>query len=233
MKPGVPAFHDEFQMLFQPYREAVLRFCQLITGNPWDAEDVFQETLLRTYRASLQNPSMTVNKSFLFRIATNVWIDWCRKNKLSPNPLAEDEIEYRDEAFDLHEAMECLLTALEPRQAAILLLIDVFGFASGEAAQMFESTEGAVKATLHRARSALKKQAETNRIERLVERQPMLIGRFLDAFRNDDPLAIREIYMELRRTGLEIETFPQGQRLCFRFKDPEGNVIVVCSPHLR
>lgn len=89
MKPSVPALHDEFQMLLQPYREAVLRFCKLITSNPWDAEDVFQEILLRTYRASLQNPSMTVNKSFLFRIVTNVWIDWCRKNKLSPDPLAE------------------------------------------------------------------------------------------------------------------------------------------------
>lgn len=90
-------------------------------------------------------------------------------------------------------------------------LIDVFGFAPREAAQMFESTEGAIKAVLHRARSSLKKRAETNRIERPIEHQPLLIGRFLDAFRNDDPLAIRDIYMELRRTGLQIETFPQGQ----------------------
>ncbi|MCK6205592.1 RNA polymerase sigma factor [Bacillus infantis] len=68
-----------FDCIVQPYREQLWHYCRKLTGSPWDAEDLLQDTLLKAF-SSLSRIGQTMNaKSYLFRIATNIWIDHFRK----------------------------------------------------------------------------------------------------------------------------------------------------------
>jgi RNA polymerase sigma factor (sigma-70 family) len=148
--------HNQFHQIVQPYRSALWRYCLLITGSPWDAEDLLQETLLKAF-ASLGRIKQAVSpKSYLFRMATNTWLDQCRKNKLALDSCdVDDEVAGAAEGntLEIREALELLVRHLPPRQAVVLLLIDVFRFTAREAAEIICSTEGAVTAALFRARA--------------------------------------------------------------------------------
>jgi DNA-directed RNA polymerase specialized sigma24 family protein len=39
----------EFNLIIEPYRQILWRYCRAMTGSPWDAEDLVQETLIKTY----------------------------------------------------------------------------------------------------------------------------------------------------------------------------------------
>ena len=62
-----------------PYRPDLWRYCQRLTGSAWDAEDLVQDTLQRAFAglASLWQPVHP--RAWLFRIATNLWIDRYRR----------------------------------------------------------------------------------------------------------------------------------------------------------
>ncbi|MNN51593.1 RNA polymerase factor sigma-70 [compost metagenome] len=57
-------------------------------------------------------------------------------------------------------AMETLVNQLAPNQRIALLLVDVLKYTAAESAELLNTTEGAVKAALHRARVKLRKLAD-------------------------------------------------------------------------
>ena len=75
--------------LVAPLRPALHRYCRRLTGNLWDAEDLVQETLLRAFgtlgslHQRVENP-----RAYLFRAATNVWIDTLRRRGTEADALA-------------------------------------------------------------------------------------------------------------------------------------------------
>ncbi|WP_370639072.1 RNA polymerase sigma factor [Cohnella sp. REN36] len=62
--------------------------------------------------------------------------------------------------YDVRESLELLMDALEPRQVALIVLTDVFGFTPTETASALGQPATAVKAALHRARKRLKKASD-------------------------------------------------------------------------
>lgn len=150
---------DQFSLAIAAHRPALWRYCLGLTGNPWDAEDLVQDTLVRALGRIGGVWQEVPAKAYLFRIATNLWIDCHRRCERRPA-----QVEFADEAravaeavpIDIEEAMLLLVVRLPVRQRIVLLLHDVFGFTSTETAGMVGSTEGAVKAALHRARATLR-----------------------------------------------------------------------------
>lgn len=195
LRKPVTELHDQFAEITEPIRPALWRYCLRLTGSSWDAEDLVQETLLKAFGKLRQYWQPLDPKSYLFRIATNAWIDMHRKAR--PLTAAFDEAldgGTQAAAVDPGErlaAMEALVNALPPRQRVVLLLIDVFDFTAAEVAAMIGSTEGAVKAALHRARASLRAQAGTaESTERKAPAPSPLVERFLEAFNRRDPDAI-------------------------------------------
>ncbi|SFC92453.1 RNA polymerase sigma-70 factor, ECF subfamily [Bacillus sp. OV322] len=201
---------SNYKKTIEPYRSVLWSYCYRLTGSPWDAEDLVQETLLKSL-SLLSKVFQEMNiKAYLFRIATNIWIDQHRRRKAEivdvyPMEMVQDPS--GSIQFQTLENMEFLLKHLTPKQFAALLLTDVFLFKAEEAAEIIGTTRGAVYASLERGRSALKSipkgQAQHTR-EHAVNLEPsnIVIERLLEGFRNKDAKAIASLLHEHTRTEI-------------------------------
>lgn len=199
-----------FLNVIEPHRSDLWRYCRRLTGSPWNAEDLVQETLMKALATLGQVSQPLKPKPYLFRIATNTWLNQVRRSKkiqleedfqLQPNPGESQK-------FEVQLAMEVLLQHVPPRQAVVVLLVDVFDFTAKETGEMLAITEGAVKAILHRARKKLKevKDSEMSDQEisglnfvqeptrRMADRK--VIDAFIEAFNRRDPDAMVDLLNE-------------------------------------
>jgi RNA polymerase sigma-70 factor (ECF subfamily) len=148
-----------------------------------DAEDLVQETLLAAWRGLDGFEERASLRSWLYRIATNrslnairergrrpttentmtssarrravepSWLEPYPDNAL-PDPAPGPEARYEQrEAIQL--SFIVALQQLPARQRAALVLRDVLGFHTDEAASILETTPQSVKAALQRARATL------------------------------------------------------------------------------
>src|ERR1700759_2185147 len=66
----------------EPVRAQLLRYCTRLTGDAASGEDLEQETMARSFDALCRICGGPLNiKAYLFRVATNLWIDRQRKRK--------------------------------------------------------------------------------------------------------------------------------------------------------
>ncbi|MBP1997085.1 RNA polymerase sigma factor [Paenibacillus eucommiae] len=141
----------------------VNRYCLSITGSIWDAEDLAQDTWLKAISTLNDFGQKNVfghknPEAYLLRIAKNTWIDQARRKNLFLKILKREQPEValpENGSFEIETAFLALRKHLTPLQRTVFLLRDVFGYSIAEAADKLQTTEGAVKAALHRARLAL------------------------------------------------------------------------------
>jgi RNA polymerase sigma factor (sigma-70 family) len=200
------ALRAQFGELVEPHRSALWRYCLRLTGNVWDAEDLLQETLAKAFARITLFWQALEPRAYLFRIASNTWIDTVRRARLAAEELDEAERLADPRAADPGEtwsAMETLVGILPPRQRVVLLLMDVFDFKAAEVAPMAGMTEGAVYAALYRARDALARARSEASAPPAAETRaagggaapatpatPALVSRFVDAFNRRDAQAL-------------------------------------------
>ena len=149
----------EFLNGIEPLRPELFRFCRSLTRNVWDAEDLVQDTLMKAF-AKLADVHWQVDnpRAYLFRIATNHWIDITRKGKEGDMPEGFDQQSKdapAEQKPEVREAITRLASTLPPTERAAVLLKDVFNFSLEDTANYMETTVGAVKSALHRGRGKL------------------------------------------------------------------------------
>ncbi|MCR8645998.1 RNA polymerase sigma factor [Paenibacillus sp. N1-5-1-14] len=197
------ALHKKFEDLIEPHRQSLWRYCRYLTGSPWDGEDLFQETLLKSFATMAQIWHPLALKSYLFRIATNARIDGLRKKKVPMDTYAElDLYNFPEETVDpleMIEALEVLVQYLPQRQIAVFLLMEVYGFTASDVAGMVRMTEGSVYAALHRARANIRKHR--NKIPDQIqpdniESNAQLLDTLLQAMRSGDMDSILGMFEE-------------------------------------
>jgi RNA polymerase sigma factor (sigma-70 family) len=246
----------DFNNIIDPYRYDLKRYCLKKAGTEWDAEDLFQETLIKVYKAFQQSKIKEMNKTYVFRIASNTWIDLCRKKKMKLDTLEEENLPHQyslSNEFVVREALESLSHQLPARQVVIVLLMDVFQFTAKETAEMIATTEGAVHTTLHRARKKLQTLAPNIMGENISShgfKKPLdkvgsksssisysdghtnnqLFESFVEGFKRRSPEAIISAYLALSDHGVEIESIKRsGTTLYFYLKDPDGNILMIST----
>ena len=136
---------------------AVYRYCLSLTKSRWDAEDLAQETWLKGMRAAIDSTHKN-REALLLRIAKNTWIDQLRRrNQYARLLMQEKQVEAasNSSSLELEEVLYAVMKHLSPLQRTVFLLRDVFGYSILETAKLLNSTTGAIKAALHRAREAL------------------------------------------------------------------------------
>jgi RNA polymerase sigma-70 factor, ECF subfamily len=163
---AVQASWKRFLESYEPLRPMLYRYCRYLTRSPWDAEDLAQDVLARAFATlgRLSEPPRSP-QAWLYRIASNLWIDRVRSAAARPDALAlspVDEVETAGAAPDPRAAREAagtLLTQLAPQERAAVVLKDVFDLPLDEIAEVLSTTVGAVKAALHRGRGKLAEPA--------------------------------------------------------------------------
>ena len=184
-----------------PIRPLLYKYCRRITRDIWDAEDLVQDTLLRGFgaigRGEVTSESAQVKgpRAYLFRIATNLWIDQVRRRELyPPNPDVPPSFDAHSSS-ETREAALVLMNSTAPQERAAVVLKDVFDFTLVEIAQMLSTTVGAIKSALHRGRASLREKQETRSVWR---RSPSkeLADRFVAALNARDVEAVTNLLLE-------------------------------------
>jgi len=171
--PPVPSPVDEKRAGFE--REALVhldvlyRVALRLTGNPSDADDLVQETVLKAYRAWDQYEKGTNAKAWLLTILRHAFINEYRRKTRHPETVDLDTIEpfavfpeVQDEdpqgAFFDRIVDDEVLRAIDQLPEAFretLVLSDVEGMSYQEIAGILEIPVGTVKSRLFRARHLL------------------------------------------------------------------------------
>ncbi|HEY3593739.1 MAG TPA: sigma-70 family RNA polymerase sigma factor [Polyangiaceae bacterium] len=164
---------QRFLDVYEPLRPELYRYCRYLTASPWDAEDLAQDALARAFATLGQMTDAPPNpRAWLFRVASNLWIDQRRRVREAPESAKEPS--QFEEPRASREAAGTLIARLSPQERAAVVLKDVFDLSLEEVAEALSTSSGAVKAALHRGRGKL--------VEPEPPEAPMPAPGALDAF---------------------------------------------------
>ena len=90
LRHDLEASWHRFLDLYEPLRPEIYRYCRHLTRSPWDADDLVQDALFRAFaKLGCMNEPPENPRAWLFRIASNLWID--RVRALQPEPEPDPE----------------------------------------------------------------------------------------------------------------------------------------------
>lgn len=231
-----------FEKKIEPFYLDIQKYCYHMTTTQWEAEDLFQETLLKIYLALKKQPDKPLTKRYFYLVAKNSWIDQQRRRRIESIDIDTQASKMGDTDYqiDVRESLEQLAGYLSIKQFVIVLLMDVFLFTAKETAHFINETESNVHTTLHHARKKLtyyaniplseREPAMSVKLEKQQTIKRKLFEDFLEAFRKRNPEAIYEGYLYLAAHQISLNRIQKsGYSLSFHFKDPDGNIITVSS----
>lgn len=153
-----------FEAIYQRYHQDLYRFCLAMIGNPQDAQDALQSTMVKVLRALPGEERQIKLKPWLYRIARNETIEIVRRRRdseeLSVNQPAASTLAETTEA---RERLRTLLEDLEQlpqRQRAMLLMRELSGLEFAEIGAAFGTSAAVARQTLYEARISLRQLEE-------------------------------------------------------------------------
>lgn len=163
-----PINSQNIEWAIEEYANRLYAVALRITGSPEDAEDALQEAFLAAVKSRDTFRADARASTWLHRITVNAALQYVRARKpvvyLTDDGLLEAPV--RDWSIDLEAEAEREevraqiargLQCLDPDLRAAVILRDVEGFSAGEAAEILDCSEAALKARLHRGRLLLRR----------------------------------------------------------------------------
>jgi RNA polymerase sigma factor (sigma-70 family) len=152
--------------IFRSYHQPLYRFCLAIVGDPQDAQDALQNTMVTLLRALPGERRHIALKPWLYRIAHNQSIDLLRRRRSVPldegAPAVTEGLAEHVETRQRLRQLIADLDALPQRQREALLMREAADLDFEEIATALETTAAAARQTLYEARLSLR-QMETGR----------------------------------------------------------------------
>lgn len=165
---------DAFTALVDEFSPKLHRLAVRMLGDPFEAEDVLQETFIKAYKNIGQFKGEAKIGTWLYRIATNEAL--MRLRKVHPAMVAIDEpIEMPDGHLisreikdwcclpeaefmtaEAQDKLDAAISNLSPVLRSTFILRDLHGMSTRETAEILEASEAAIKTRLLRARLELR-----------------------------------------------------------------------------
>lgn len=159
-----------FCELVRPHRQQLIRVALRVVGNPEDAEDVVQDSLLKAFiklhtfrsdaRLSTWLTSITINQARMLLRERG-------RAKLEPIEYHVDSLSTSGkeaspasfaERWEWHELVHRAASRLKPKYRSVLVLRDFEEVSTAGAAKKLGITASLVKTHLHRARRAVRQE---------------------------------------------------------------------------
>lgn len=163
-----------FDEQVEPELPKLRRLLRRLVGDPQDAADLLQETLLRAFTRFDTFRGESALSTWLYAIATRIALDYLRTRTLDataklalkehthaafPDELASH---FQGSAFDAREHIAfcfgCVSRSLAPEQQAALVLRDVMELSNDEAAKVLDVTTSVLRHHLAAARAAMEER---------------------------------------------------------------------------
>jgi RNA polymerase sigma-70 factor (ECF subfamily) len=147
-----------YESMLAPHLEDLRKYCFYLTKSKWDGEDLYQEALLKSMLYFLNKHPNQDLKSFLIRVARNLWIDGCRSLQRQRRiSLRHFPLYYTDSDYaEVSSLIRWIGNQFPKRNIEMLLLSDYYGYTMQEVAEMRGTTVSAVKSILFRTRTRLR-----------------------------------------------------------------------------
>ncbi|HKC13468.1 MAG TPA: sigma-70 family RNA polymerase sigma factor [Vicinamibacteria bacterium] len=152
---------ERFEAEALPYLRRLYGIAYRMTRNPYDAEDLVQETFLRAYRSFDRYTPGTNIRAWLYTILQRVRTDALRRLARRPEAveLFEDTLAVPPPQEELASGGEDIASALarlpESFRVAVLLR-DIEEFSYEEISRILEVPMGTVMSRIHRGRALLR-----------------------------------------------------------------------------
>lgn len=187
---------------FMDYRPLLFSIAYRMLGSAADAEDAVQETFLRWHRARGAGEEIHKPKGWLTTTISRVCLDQLGSARVKreqyigpwlPEPLAGSAPDVAETAADfdsLSVAFMVLLESLSPKERAVFLLHDVFGYDFASVGEIVGESDAYCRQIAKRARAHM-----TDRRPRFAAdpaQRDRLTSRFLQAVTNGDMPALIE-----------------------------------------
>jgi RNA polymerase sigma factor (sigma-70 family) len=154
-----------FAAIFRRYHQSLYRFCLAIVGNPEDAQDALQNTMMKVLRALPGEERKIELKPWLYRIAHNESIDLLRRRRETRELDTEQPAPGYGLAEDVatRERLRQLLVDLEElpeRQRETLVMRELAGLGFEEIGTALDTSGAVARQTLYEARLSLRQMEE-------------------------------------------------------------------------
>jgi RNA polymerase sigma factor (sigma-70 family) len=149
-----------FEEIYERYHQDLYRFCLAMVGNPQDAQDALQNTMVKVLRG-LPGEQRTIKlRPWLYRIARNESVETLRRRRdtaeLESQQVAVAAV---TETAETRERLRTLLADLEQlpeRQRAALVMRELGGLDFDQIGAAFETSAAVARQTLYEARLSLR-----------------------------------------------------------------------------
>lgn len=155
-----------FTTIVERHGHDLHRYAWSLTRSPDDADDVYQETLLKAYRAWKSLPPDANHRAWLFRIASNTWISDRRKHgrvhQMGENapdiPSRDPDTATQVGDSETLEHVTLAIEALPPKQRAAIVLRKYHDMSYGEIGEVLDCSSDAARANVYEALRKLRGQ---------------------------------------------------------------------------
>jgi RNA polymerase sigma-70 factor (ECF subfamily) len=156
-----PAGPPSFEELFLDVHDRLYRALYFVTGSSADAEELMQDAFLKLWERWDRLDAIEDPVAYLFRVALNGVRMRARRARMAARkvlPAAGTRDPFDD--VNVREDVRRMLRGITPRQRAAIVLTEIFGYGSEQAARIMGIRPATVRVLASQGRAALRGSEE-------------------------------------------------------------------------
>lgn len=139
---------DAYVEVAERFHKEIWAYAYRLCGNSELASDISQETAITIWRSAPQFLGVSALRSWIYKVAHNIYIDHLRKCRLTEMPLEDRDCPQSQDISDslgIQDALEKALQSLSDDIREAVILTKVQGLTCNEAAVVLDIPSGTVK----------------------------------------------------------------------------------------